>query len=211
MNASKRQERNLYLWLLLLSSLTGISIWYGRRLIAAPLADWGTQTMETFGYFTNLTNVLVIFMAASLLIGHGRLYSWFRKPSVQSGVCLYIAFVGLAFWFLLGGPTYAETAVDWLAELTAHTLSPILGAVYFARILSAERLEWKHPLLWLIYPLAYLAYWLWWGPLAGYYPYFFVDVNVLGYAGVARWTVILIIAFLFLGSLMLFTTRRRAV
>ena len=36
----------------------------------------------------------------------------------------------------------------------------------------------------------------------GYYPYFFVDVNRLGYGGVALWSGALIVVFLVLGSIM---------
>jgi hypothetical protein len=64
--------------------------------------------------------------------------------------------------------------------------------------------------LWLLYPIIYLAYWLIRGPRVGYYPYFFIDVNALGYSGVALWSGALIVVFLLLGSLMLLVDRRRA-
>jgi hypothetical protein len=198
-----------FLWLMLISSVTAVTIWYGRRLLNNPFDQWWTETAEAFSYFTILTNTVVIVMSVSLLWGHGRLHHWFRNTSVQSAICLYIFFVGLAFWFLLGGPTYAETVVDWIAEMTGHTLSPILGFVYWFVVLSPEKLQWRDPFLWLLYPIGYLIYWLFRGPLVGYYPYFFIDVDALGYAGVAQWTAILIIAFLFLGSLMLLVSRRR--
>ena len=210
MQTENNQERNILLWAMFLSSLTGLSIWYIRRLTAAPFAEWGSESIVTFSYFTNLTNALVIIMTASLLFGRGRVRDWFAKPPVQAAVSLYIAFVGLAFWFLLGGPGDDLSAVLWLAELTAHTLSPILGFVLWLRAIPRGQLTWRHPLLWLIYPVIYLVYWLFRGPLVGYYPYFFVDVNALGYGGVARWTVILITAFLVLGGSMLLVDRRRA-
>jgi hypothetical protein len=36
----------------------------------------------------------------------------------------------------------------------------------------------------------------------GYYPYFFIDVNALGYSGVAIWSGALIVLFLILGTIM---------
>jgi len=203
-------ERRILLWVMLLSSSIGISIWYIKRLVAMPLSGWGTQTVETFSYFTNLTNLMIVVMAAALLFGRNRISNWFKSPSVQSAFSLYIAFVGLGFWFLLGGPGELVTVLDWIPEITAHTLSPILGVIFWIRAVPNGQLRRRDPVLWLIYPIAYLVYWLFRGPLVGYYPYFFVDVDALGYAGVAMWSGVLIVAFLLLGGLMLFVDQRRS-
>ncbi|GJM40241.1 MAG: hypothetical protein DHS20C20_05230 [Ardenticatenaceae bacterium] len=202
MNITNRNERRIWLWAMLLSSLIGISIWYARRLTSAPFAEWGTETVAMFSFFTNLTNLIIIVMAASLLAGKGVLYRFFKSPSVQAACCLYIAFVGIGFWFILGGAQNVSSWVFWISELTAHTLSPILGVVFWYRCVEKGELNWKHPFIWLAYPIAYLVYWLIRGPIVGYYPYFFVDVNALGYAGVAMWSGALIVMFLILGTIM---------
>ncbi|MCP4422386.1 MAG: hypothetical protein GY805_37735 [Chloroflexi bacterium] len=210
MKKENTNEGQILLWAMLLSSLIGVSIWYIGGLATSPFAEWGQKTVATFSYFTTFTNGMIIVMAAALLLGRGRLYNWFKSSSVQSAFCLYIAFVGLGFWFLLGGPGKLVTLLDWIPEITAHTLSPILGAVYWFRIVQKGQIGWRDPVLWLIYPIAYLVYWLFRGPLVGYYPYFFVDVNELGYSGVAVWSGALIVVFLILGSLMLFVDRRQS-
>jgi hypothetical protein len=207
---NRSRERRFLLWAMLLSSLTGTSIWYIQNLVAAPIAEWGRQTVVSFSYFTNLTNAIIIVMATALLAGRGRVSRWFNSPSVQSACGLYIAFVGVGYWFLLGGPLQPETLLDWTPELTAHTLSPVLGVVFWFRAVPKGQLRWRDPALWLLYPIAYLVYWLFRGPRVGYYPYFFVDVNALGYAGVALWSGALIVVFLFLGLLMLLVDRRSA-
>lgn len=200
--AKRSSERQLLLWMMLLSSLVGISIWYVRRLTAVPPSEWFRDTVVMFSFFTNLTNLVVIFMAGALLAGKGRLYNWFKSPVVQSAWCLYIAFVGLGFWFILGGPQNVSTWFLWIPELTAHTLSPILGVLFWYRCVEKGQVNGRHPFIWLIYPLAYLFYWLIRGPLVGYYPYFFIDVNLLGYGGVAIWSGALLVTFLVLGTLM---------
>ena len=206
----KAKEHRFLLWAMLISSGVGISIWYVRGLMSVPFNEWLSRTVVSFSYFTNLTNALVVVMAVALLIGRGRLASFFKSLSVQSAVCLYIAFVGLAYWSLLSGQIELKTILDWIPELTAHTLSPILGVVYWVRAVPRGQLQWRDPVIWLIYPIAYLIYWLIRGPLVGYYPYFFVDVNELGYGGVAMWSGILIVVFLVLGSLMVLIDRRQA-
>jgi hypothetical protein len=210
MDGKTRNERQILLWALFLSSLIGTTYWYLKRLTAAPLGQWGTETVEFISFFTNLTNLIVIIMAGALLFGRGRLANWFKSPTVQAACCLYIAFVGLAFWFLLGGPTYIQTTLDWLPEITAHSLSPILGAIFWYRCVPKGQMAWRHAVLWLAYPIAYLVYWLFRGPLVEYYPYFFIDVNALGYGGVAVWSGALIVVFLVLGTLMWLIDRWQA-
>ena len=71
------------------------------------------------------------------------------------------------------------------------------------------RLRIWHPFAWLAYPIGYLGFWLVRGPIVGEYPYFFIDVDELGYAGVAVWTGILVAGFLVLGLVMLIVDRIR--
>lgn len=202
MNLNSKTERQLLLWVMLLSSLTGITIWYVERLADVPYGEWVSASVVMFSYFTNFTNLIIIVMAGVLLFGRGRLYNWFKSPVVQAACCLYIAFVGLGFWFILGGPGEVEPWLNWIPQLTAHTLSPIMGVVFWARCVEKGQLNGRHPFIWLAYPIAYLIYWLVRGPIVGYYPYFFIDVNALGYGGVAIWSGALIVVFLVLGTIM---------
>ena len=206
----KEKERRAFLWVMLGVSLTAVLIWYAKRLVAAPVGEWGRETAVLLSYFTNATNSLMVLMSGALLWGRGRLYEWFKSPGVQTACCLYIAFVGLGFWFILGGPRNVQSWIFWIPELTAHTLSPILGVVFWVRCVEKGSLNGRHPLIWLAYPIGYLLYWLIRGPLVGYYPYFFIDVNALGYAGVAIWSGALIVLFLVLGTLMWRIDRRQA-
>jgi lysylphosphatidylglycerol synthetase-like protein (DUF2156 family) len=190
------------LWVWLTSSAVGVLIWHVRRLVNAPVSEWLTEHIITLSYFTNLTNTLIVVMAAALLTGRGRLARWFAPAPVQAAFSLYILFVGLAFWFVLGGPEEVEHWWLWIPEVTAHSLSPLLGVVWWYAAVARGRLRVWHPFAWLVYPIAYLAYWLVRGPIVGEYPYFFIDVGELGYAGVAVWTGILVAGFLVLGLVM---------
>ena len=201
--AGRRVVLQVWLW----SSLIGVSIWHVRRLVEAPVSEWLTETIITLSYFTNLTNILIVVMAWALLRGRGRVAEFFAAPSVQAACSLYILFVGLVFWFVLGGPQDVEAWWLWIPEVTAHTLSPLLGVVWWARYVPWGALRPEQPVVWLGYPIAYLAYWLVRGPIVGEYPYFFIDVNELGYDGVAVWSGILVAGFLVLGMTMLSVDR----
>ncbi len=207
-------SRRVILWVWLASSAVGVGIWHVRRLVEAPVSEWLTETIITLSYFTNLTNILIVLMAWGLLRERGRLARWFASPSVQAACSLYILFVGLAFWFVLGGPQDVEAWWLWIPEVTAHTLSPALGVVWWAGYVPRGALRAVQPVKWLAYPVGYLVYWLFRGPIVGEYPYFFIDVDELGYAGVATWSGILVAGFLVLGMMMLGVDRvrvRRAV
>jgi hypothetical protein len=170
----------------------------------------GTSHIITLSYFTNLTNTLIVVMAAALLRGRGRIARVFASAPVQAAFSLYILFVGLAFWFVLGGPEEVEAWWLWIPEVTAHSLSPLLGVVWWVAAVPKGRLRLWHPFAWLAYPVAYLGYWLVRGPIVGEYPYFFIDVDELGYAGVAVWTGILVAGFLVLGLVMWVVDRLRS-
>ncbi len=195
--------RRLVLWVWAASSAIGVGIWHVRRLVEAPVSEWLTETIITLSYFTNLTNLLIVAVAWGLLTGRGRLGRWVASPAVQAACSLYILFVGLAFWFVLGGPQDVEQWWLWIPEITAHTLSPLLGIVWWAAFVPRGALRATQPLVWLAYPIAYLVYWLFRGPIVGEYPYFFIDVDELGYSGVAVWSGALVAGFLVLGMMML--------
>lgn len=202
------QRAVLATWLA--SSAVGVGIWQANRMASSSIGEWPSQTVITFSYFTNSTNALVIVLAAALLVGRGRLARWAASPSVQAATSLYIVFVGLAFWFLLGGPEPIDRWWLWIPEATAHTLSPALGFLYWVWLVPTGSLRLRHPFVWLAYPIGYLAYWLVRGPIVGEYPYFFVDVDELGYGGVAIWSGVLVAAFVLLGSTMVGVDRSRA-
>lgn len=203
MRAQNQTERNIFLAALTASSLTAITLWHYLTLTGEPISEWGSLTVYLFSFFTISTNLIVVIMGGALLLGNGRLHQFFSSAAVQSACCLYITFVGLGFWLLLGGPQGIESWFGWIPEICGHSLSPVLGAIFWFLYVPKGKLQGRHPVIWLSYPILYLVYWLIRGPLVGYYPYFFVDVNLLGYRGVAVWSGALIVIFLILGSLML--------
>jgi hypothetical protein len=56
---------------------------------------------------------------------------------------------------------------------------------------------------WLVYPVAYLAYILVRGVVTGLYPYPFIDVGALGYAGALRNALVLVAGFVCVGLVLI--------
>jgi hypothetical protein len=67
-----------------------------------------------------------------------------------------------------------------------HDAVPALALVYGFFYLRAHRQPWWSPLAWCLYPVAYFIYALVRGGLTEIYPYWFMNVPVLGY----RWTLV---------------------
>ena len=73
-------------------------------------------------------------------------------------------------------PAGMQLVVDELL----HTLNPLLVIVYWWLYEKKTAVRYGQIILWLIYPLAYLAYVLIRGGLSGFYPYPFIDVSKIG-------------------------------
>jgi len=94
-----------------------------------------------------------------------------------------------------------------LANELLHVVVPVLYVLYWFLFAAKARLKWGELYYWLIYPLVYLVYILIRGAISGYYPYPFVDVNVLGYATVAINSLGMIAGFAILSALLILTGR----
>ena len=73
-----------------------------------------------------------------------------------------------------------------------------------------HRLPWWTVLAWLAYPGGWLAYTLVRGHIVDWYPYPFVDVSELGYAGVLGRSAVLTLGFALGAAALLWLGNRRA-
>jgi hypothetical protein len=158
-------------------------------------------------YFTIQTN-----------IGYGVFAGWFairawrgdlRTPPVLKGaVTLYIVITGLVYHLVLANPAspFAMTGVhrtpaEAIGNQLLHTVVPLMAVLDWLIFDARRRYRWAHALWWLAYPLGYLGFALVRGLIVDSYPYPFIDVNDLGYRGVAITSVIFAVAFWLLGLL----------
>jgi len=59
---------------------------------------------------------------------------------------------------------------------------PASYLLFWLFLVRKAGLRWYDPLLWLIYPLFYMAFVVIRGKMSGFYPYPFIDVGALGYS-----------------------------
>ncbi|WP_345815033.1 Pr6Pr family membrane protein [Paraburkholderia sp. PREW-6R] len=149
-------------------------------------------------YLTNLTVLAcAVCFTCVALRGRAPIVRFFRQPTVVTAVVVYMVFVGLAYNLLLRG-LWTPTAFRLLLNESLHSVLPMLAALYWVLFVPRFHLRIRHCLLWLIYPVAYLVVTFWRGSLSDFYPYPFIDVDMLGLRHV-----IVNAALLFGGFLML--------
>jgi hypothetical protein len=155
-----------------------------------------------FGYFTILTNILVCFCLTLPLIAPasspGR---FFGRSDVTAGVATSIVFVGLAYHFLLRN-VWNPQGPNLVANVLLHYVTPILFLAYWWFNFPKGALRWSYPLVWGLYPAAYLFYVLPRGLITGSYPYGFIDPSAIGYQRTMVNAVGLLMAFIMLGMIL---------
>nr|BFE85917.1 hypothetical protein GCM10020093_085180 [Planobispora longispora] len=131
---------------------------------------------------------------------------------LKGAVTLFISITGLVYHFVLmhgANPLgmlpdgRGDDVLD-LGNLLLHYVTPIMAIVDWLVFDRALRPAWSVPLAWLAYPAFYLVFALTRGALLDpgaerRYPYPFLDVDKLGYDGVALQAVFLTAFFAALG------------
>ncbi|MFF1378352.1 Pr6Pr family membrane protein [Streptomyces sp. NPDC058308] len=203
--------------LIALAAVTGIVI---DLVIGSP--------PRVLSYFTIQSNVLV-----AVVLGLAAWRAWRGRhplpPWISGGTVLFIAITGLVYHLILANDASGFSMTDDAETLSAmpamsgwhslsnqllHTVTPIGVALDWLLLTRPGGLRLRHAGLWLLYPLAYLAFALARGALLppgppARYPYPFLDVDIHGYAGVLGNAVLFGLAFAALALLVLLLDRLR--
>jgi len=142
-------------------------------------------------YFTIITNLLVAVVFTGIAIGRDR----FARPSLLGATTLYILLVGIIYGLLLHGLEELSGG-SAIANILLHMVTPILIPIFWLTFTPKGKLNRRDPLLWAIYPLAYLFYALIRGEFTNRYPYPFLNVGQLGWARTILHAFLIAAAFL---------------
>ena len=177
------------------AGLIALVAWVGLVVQWAALCTPETTAFAAlgimFGFFTITTNLLVAIVFSSVALDRGGL----RAAWVVAGTTLSILLVGVLYGLLLHG--LVELAGGGaVANVLLHMVTPVLALLYWIFFTEKGSLSWQCPLLWTIYPLAYLGYMLVRGEVTGRYPYPFLNVAVLGWVRTGVNAAVIAVAFL---------------
>jgi len=87
--------------------------------------------------------------------------------------------VGLTYHIILRS-LWDPQGLQYIVDELLHTVLPVLFVIYWALFVPKSSLQWKGILSWLILPVAYCVYSFIRGGCTGWYPYPFLDINLLG-------------------------------
>lgn len=156
-------------------------------------------TLRYFSYFTIMTNCLVaVGWGAAAVLPQTALGQFFQKDSIRTAVTGYIVLVGVIYHVLLAS-IHDPQGLEWYANHLLHTIVPLAVFLEWFFLSGARSARFTQVIAWQVYPVVYTAYTLIKGSITGFYPYPFLDVNALGYSGVAVQLVGLILTFVLTG------------
>jgi hypothetical protein len=154
--------------------------------------------LHFFSSFTILANIFAAVIWVLALRDEN------RPADTVTAVCIYLVVVIATYLAEFHGAL--ETRRGGLAvfcDAVLHDAVPLLFLLYWFAFVPKGSLGWRSPFVWLIFPLAYLAYALLRGGLTGDYAYPWIDAAALGYVTVARNSLGLLGVFLGLGYVFL--------
>jgi hypothetical protein len=151
----------------------------------------GSTLVVLLWYFTITTNLLVAVVFTGIAIGLGT----FTQPSLLGSTTLSIVLVGVIYGLLLHG-LQELSGGSAIANILLHMVTPILVPIFWLIFIPKGKLTRRDPLLWAIYPLAYLFYALVRGEFTHRYPYPFMNVNELGWGRTILHAFLIAAAFL---------------
>lgn len=144
-------------------------------------------------FFTIWSNLLVLILSARMVINRR-----FLSAPWLAALTLWLMIVMVVWHLLLGNDTPPQ-GWNFVANSLMHTVNPLLMAVFWAIFAPKAGLTWRHAAIWLIWPLLYVIYAVTRGMLTGFYPYFFVNLDKLGWGGLLIWAAKFLIAFYLAG------------
>ncbi len=175
----------------------------------ATLVERGRFTPGNFfSFFTIESNCLsaAILIVSALAMAAGR-----RDRSIEmlrGANTLNMIVVGVTFSLLLAGLENTEfTAVPW-DNTVLHYIAPVAVALDWLLDIPRVNVAFKQAMVWVAFPVAYLAYSLIRGPLVGWYPYPFLDPGHHGHASVAVTSLLLLIMSTTLACALAWMTQR---
>ena len=165
---------------------------------------------DFYVHFTNLSNYLCIGIVFAELVQTAK-----KKMDSYVSTAPFLKFIGVlailltfvVFNFLLAGQPDRDPQANWrISSISFHVILPIMYVFDWLLFYEHKKVKWFYPLASVIFPVLYVAFVyiraaiLNFNPDAPYiYPYFFLNLETQGVAGVAKWVGILFIGFIALG------------
>jgi hypothetical protein len=138
----------------------------------------GFSVPNFFSFFTIESNVIGAVVFAIIGVAALQKRSIERLAYLRGAATLYMTITGVVYVLLLSNAD-VQTPLPWV-NLTLHYIFPVIILVDWLLDNPKQTIRFKRALVWLIFPLLYGIYSLVRGTSTGWYPYPFLNVDVLG-------------------------------
>ena len=168
---------------------------------------------DFYVHFTNLSNYLCIGIVFAELVQTAK-----KKADSYVSTAPFLKFIGvlailltfLVFNFLLAGQPDRDPQDNWrVRSICFHVILPIMYVFDWLLFYEHKKVKWFYPLASVIFPVLYVAFVFIRAAIVNFnpevpylYPYFFLNLDNLGVAGVAKWVGILFAGFIALGYIL---------
>lgn len=181
-----------------LAGVTAIAAAAGLALYAVKEAarrdgDWLVAVWTNAGFLTDLTNLLLAVVMASVALGLGPL----RRPGFATGAVAAILMVGIGFWLVGGRLAIGKSALE---DILLHGVTPWLALAAWLVLRPKGELRWLHLPVWSAVFVAYWTYALVRGGLTGDYAYPFLNPAQGGWSAVLIVVALLVALFVVIAT-----------
>ena len=165
---------------------------------------------DFYVHFTNLSNYLCIGIVLAELIQTAK-----KEENSYVSAAPFLKFIGvlailltfLVFNFLLAGQPDRDPQDNWrVRSICFHVILPVMYVLDWLLFYEHRKVKWYYPLASVIFPLIYIVFVYTRAAIVNFnpevpylHPYFFLNLDTLGIAGVAKWVAILFVGFIALG------------
>lgn len=173
-------------------------------------------------FYTNLSNLVcwVFFLVLTIktisdIKSNGVRGTTVFLPKIKGMVTMMITVTFLVFavllaplMFQMGGNAAESVGLYSLANILVHYFTPLMVIFDWLLFDEKNRYRWFEPFRWLIIPYLYFIFALIRAEIGGElfggsrYPYFFIDVDKLGWGGVALYVLGITVFFIIIGYLL---------
>jgi len=171
-------------------------------------------------YYTNQSNLLCVIYFAALvvcMVPHLRDdANVILLPRVKGALTLMITVTMLVYHFLLAGNLPASEKIHfyrWLSNTLLHYVAPAMVILDWILFDLKRAFKLFDPLIWLLIPLVYAIFTMIRAEIGrvmsggSRFPYFFLDIDAIGWNGVLFYVGVFAVAFTALGYIIYFLDR----
>jgi hypothetical protein len=137
----------------------------------------GRSTVNFFSYFTIQSNVIAVAVLLWVALKSDSVGERMLRDMIRGAPVLYLSVTGIVFAVLLSDLPLVTVP---FANTVLHKLMPVVVVMDWIIDPPSPGVSFRKALVWMVYPLGWLAYTMVRGYLIGWYPYPFLNPAKMG-------------------------------